>query len=132
MPSKSILKVENRFIFYVILGILFILDNVSTYLALRNSACIEGNPLAVPFVLNLSLNLMIKIVALSVIVFVFELMIKLGRYFAKKCNWTNEEFDNFYIILLVPLIIFIGLFLTTVISNFSCYLTGKILLRTFF
>jgi H+/Cl- antiporter ClcA len=132
MKIPSILKNKNRWLFYILLGILFILDNVSTYLALSNVACVEGNPLAVPFVLNLPLNFVIKIGALIAVVIVFELFLWLGRTCAKKYNWSEQDSDKFYLIILFPLVLFMFLFLITVISNFSCYLTGKIFVRLFF
>lgn len=133
MKIREILKVQKRYIFYIILGILSVFDNVSTYLALGNPACIEGNPLAVGYVLNLPLNMGIKFVFLIIVMAIGEVVIKSCEYLAMWDSPTLKRLDLFYTMMFViPICIVIFIFFITVLSNFSCYATGKILVRTFF
>lgn len=128
--ALRILNWKIRSIIYFVILILSLLDFVSTYQALGNVACIEGNPFMAPLISSPDLALLTKIGYLFRFIFVIEILVFLIYYVI---NHIKEHIPKFKLtkldigvsIILITLFLIVLLLLSmTVINNYLCYLNG--------
>jgi hypothetical protein len=100
-----------RFIEYSILAILFVIDNITTYVA-RNLGYPELNENMIPFVDNVILFLLIKGLVFIVFVCLIELLVK----YVKKENSYSRFWQFFFFI---AILFGILLYVVVVVGNIS-------------
>jgi hypothetical protein len=114
----SIIKKYHRHVLWVILGLLFGLDIITTSINLQLGN-FEKNPLMIPFVQNPALHGIVKIIAYIFLFAVVERAVIFiqERRSEKKPFWIKLNFQTLYGLIIFALIYLIWLYLYVVVSN---------------
>jgi hypothetical protein len=116
--ARSLVKKYHRHILWIVLGILFALDILTTSISIYLGN-FEKNPFMVPFVTNPGLHGMVKIVAYLLLFVVIEGAVLFidGKKPEKTPVWIRLNFQTLYALILFALIYLIWLYVYVVANN---------------
>jgi len=116
--ARSFVKKYHRHILWIILGILFALDILTTSISIYLGN-FEKNPFMVPFVTNPGVHGMVKIVAYLFLFFVIEgaVLFISKKQPEKTPLWIRLNFQTLYALILFALVYLIWLYGYVVANN---------------
>jgi len=116
--ARSIIKKYHRHILWIILGILFALDILTTSISIYLGN-FEKNPFMIPFVTNPGLHGMVKIIVYLFLFVVIEgAVLFIDRKKPEKTPlWIRLNFQTLYALILFALIYLIWLYVYVVANN---------------
>lgn len=128
--ALRILNWKIRGIIYFVILILSLLDFTSTYQALGNVVCIEGNPFMAPLISSPDLALLTKIgylfcfiIGIEILIFFIYYLTNTLKEYIPKSELTKLDI-GVSIVLITLFLIVLLLLSITVINNYLCYLKG--------
>ena len=116
--ASALIKKYHRHILWIILGILFALDILTTSISIYLGN-FEKNPFMVPFVTNPGVHGMVKIMAFLFLFFVVEgaVLFISKKQPEKTPLWIRLNFQTLYALILFALIYLIWLYVYVVANN---------------
>ena len=116
--ARTLVKKYHRHILWIILGILFALDILTTSISIYLGN-FEKNPFMVPFVTNPGVHGMVKIMAFLFLFFVVEgAVLFINKKQPEKTPlWIRLNFQTLYALILFALIYLIWLYVYVVANN---------------
>ena len=116
--ARTLVKKYHRHILWIILGILFALDILTTSISIHLGN-FEKNPFMVPFAANPGLHGMVKIVVFLFLFVVIEgaVLFIVGKKPQKTPVWIRLNFQTLYALILFALIYLIWLYVYVVANN---------------